>query len=414
MKDNPYDFEQLTKEVLSGPSIDQCYAVLGLNKSASIEAVRERAKELVRQWHPDQFKNDPVKYQAAVSKFAEFRSAYDKINSAFSESDKSFDSAKTTKETVSVPLPTAQNHFQTTMVNRSIFAEFWRRVVAKFVDTLVLVIPFVCIVILFGYNSAAAQALYGAILILYYAFMESSEKQATLGKMAVSIKVTDINGRRITLSKAIGRQFASLLCGVTLGVGYIIAVFSKRGQALHDMVAKCYVVNNEATQEAVVSCNIKPRLSAASIVLLILVFLPVPIGILAAIAIPQFSDHRNKILTNRSEAHNGNKTFDNYNINENEHHVTENNNSSNLSDKSNINNITPNTIILSREDEIEKQLNDEEQEIRALVKQQLIEALAKENIYIDDNAYNLHAGNIENEEIRKWRFKRKKELLRTN
>jgi len=72
---------------------------------------------------------------------------------------------------------------------------------------------------------------------LYEALMESSSRQATLGKMIFGMKVTDLSGNRISFARATGRYFAKWLSGLTLLIGYIIAGFTERKQALHDMLA---------------------------------------------------------------------------------------------------------------------------------------------------------------------------------
>ena len=72
---------------------------------------------------------------------------------------------------------------------------------------------------------------------LYEALMESSTRQATLGKMIFQMKVTDLAGNRISFARATGRYFAKWLSGLTLLIGYIMAGFTERKQALHDMVA---------------------------------------------------------------------------------------------------------------------------------------------------------------------------------
>ncbi|WP_395753725.1 RDD family protein [Prosthecobacter sp.] len=78
--------------------------------------------------------------------------------------------------------------------------------------------------------------------LLYYVLLESSATQGTLGKKACGLVVTDMQGRRISLGRATGRFFARLLCWpLTLGIGYVIAAFTKQRQGLHDMVAGCLV-----------------------------------------------------------------------------------------------------------------------------------------------------------------------------
>ena len=78
---------------------------------------------------------------------------------------------------------------------------------------------------------------------LYFAGMESSEHQGTLGKMALGLAVTDMNGLRISFARASGRFFAKIITGlVPLYIGYIMAGFTEKKQALHDMIASCLVL----------------------------------------------------------------------------------------------------------------------------------------------------------------------------
>jgi uncharacterized RDD family membrane protein YckC len=77
---------------------------------------------------------------------------------------------------------------------------------------------------------------------LYYALMESSAKQGTLGKIAMGLTVTDLNGQRVTFGRATGRFFSKIITGlIPLGIGYIMAGFTEKKQALHDMIASCLV-----------------------------------------------------------------------------------------------------------------------------------------------------------------------------
>lgn len=77
---------------------------------------------------------------------------------------------------------------------------------------------------------------------LYFALMESSKYQATLGKMAVGVKVTDMEGNRISFGRATGRYFGKIISGMILYIGFIMAGFTEKKQALHDMLASTLVI----------------------------------------------------------------------------------------------------------------------------------------------------------------------------
>jgi uncharacterized RDD family membrane protein YckC len=82
---------------------------------------------------------------------------------------------------------------------------------------------------------------------LYEALMTSSSKQATLGKMVFGLVVTDTQGARLSFLHATGRHFAKFLSGMTLFIGYIMAGFTERKQALHDFIASTYVLKGKPT-----------------------------------------------------------------------------------------------------------------------------------------------------------------------
>jgi len=80
------------------------------------------------------------------------------------------------------------------------------------------------------------------IQILYFTFMESSKNQATVGKMAMGIIVTDLNGGKLDFSKALVRNLCKIISNFTMLIGYIMAAFTEKRQALHDMIASTLVV----------------------------------------------------------------------------------------------------------------------------------------------------------------------------
>ncbi len=88
--------------------------------------------------------------------------------------------------------------------------------------------------------------IFGIIITwLYYASMESSRKMATLGKMALGLIVTDMSGRRISFGRATGRHFGKIISGLLLCIGFFMAGFTQRKQALHDMMANCLVLRRK-------------------------------------------------------------------------------------------------------------------------------------------------------------------------
>lgn len=77
---------------------------------------------------------------------------------------------------------------------------------------------------------------------LYYALLESSSWQATIGKKTLGLEVTDMAGHRISFGRATGRFFGKIISGLILLIGYIMAGFTAQKQALHDMMAGCLVM----------------------------------------------------------------------------------------------------------------------------------------------------------------------------
>ena len=143
---------------------------------------------------------------------------------------------------------------QTTMAGTTIYAGFWRRVAAVIIDGLILAIVEVPLNIGVAPDAwtqspsraSTAYTISTVISWLYYSLMESSAKQATLGKMALGIVVTDMDGRRITFARATGRYFGKILSGLILGIGFLMAAFTEKKQALHDILASTLVVKGTA------------------------------------------------------------------------------------------------------------------------------------------------------------------------
>lgn len=91
-------------------------------------------------------------------------------------------------------------------------------------------------------NIALFALVFGGIGLLYFAIFESGPRQATPGKMMLGLFVTDQFGRRISFQRALGRNLARVLSKMFCYLGYIIALFTERSQALHDFIAGTLVL----------------------------------------------------------------------------------------------------------------------------------------------------------------------------
>jgi uncharacterized RDD family membrane protein YckC len=147
------------------------------------------------------------------------------------------------------------------------YAGFWLRFVAFIIDALVLY--FVGIIVTLPFAASMGMGMRGMMngrppniegmlpfihamirltLIrtvlnwLYYSLLESSAWQATLGKKALGLEVTDLDGNRIRFGRATGRFFAKIISSIILGIGYIMAGFTEKKQALHDILAGTLVI----------------------------------------------------------------------------------------------------------------------------------------------------------------------------
>jgi uncharacterized RDD family membrane protein YckC/Tfp pilus assembly major pilin PilA len=201
-------------------------------------------------------------------------------------------------------------------------AGFWRRFAAYVIDMLivgaaasVLYMLFVFVVIVptaatagRHVNDAAVGAsmllLWLAIIVaqwLYFALCESSAWQATPGKLALNLCVTDMYGRRIGFGQATGRYFGKILSGFIFDIGFMMAGWTARKQALHDLMASCCVVNKgglAAFERGELDGSVAqagapmPGWAIALIAVGGLFFAVVPVvAILAAIAIPAYQNY---------------------------------------------------------------------------------------------------------------------------
>lgn len=195
-----------------------------------------------------------------------------------------------------------------------VYAGFLRRWAALFIDSIILSVVFYTLSMFFGMaavfgsaglgsldgsSSAALNGMFAMMYLFYflmagayYSLLESSSNQATVGKMALGIKVTDSNGQRLSFLHALGRWVSAALSYLTFYIGFFFAGWTERKQALHDFVAGTLVVDRwaftdqpEKQQRQLHGCAV------AFLVMMALFAIIAVIGILAAIAIPAYQDY---------------------------------------------------------------------------------------------------------------------------
>ena len=143
-------------------------------------------------------------------------------------------------------------------------ASFWKRAAAYAIDAVIYwiityAIGFVLGIVLavfFSFDPDSAGVAQGLVFWLvsvllsigcyltYYVWTESSVWQASVGKKLMGLKVTDMNGGRISFLRSLGRNLGMIVSGLTLGIGYLMCFWTERKQCLHDKMASCLVVDN--------------------------------------------------------------------------------------------------------------------------------------------------------------------------
>jgi uncharacterized RDD family membrane protein YckC len=132
------------------------------------------------------------------------------------------------------------------------YGGFWIRVVAYLIDAIVLNVVMWLLSAITGLRLISYTAtdhleplsILAPLLVnwLYFALMESSARGATLGKMAVGLRVVTGQGQRLSFANATGRYFAKFISAFILGIGFIMVAFTERKRGLHDMIANTLVV----------------------------------------------------------------------------------------------------------------------------------------------------------------------------
>ncbi len=131
-----------------------------------------------------------------------------------------------------------------------------RRTLAALIDFMIPTIVVVVLTLLVlmklmsaGYElTTVMQTVVNAYLLLnallrwfYFTALEASPWQATVGKKWLGLKVTRLDGNRLSWKESNIRYYAKFLTALSLGVGFLMIPFNVQFQSLHDKVAKTLV-----------------------------------------------------------------------------------------------------------------------------------------------------------------------------
>ena len=123
-----------------------------------------------------------------------------------------------------------------------VYATFWARFWAGFLDEFLVFLAW--FIVALSVKSSWVGVINIIIAMVYNPLMEAGPRQATLGKTGLRIKVTDLEGNRITYGQAFGRHFGKILSTGILLIGYFMMLWSDKRQALHDRIAGTLVVSD--------------------------------------------------------------------------------------------------------------------------------------------------------------------------
>ena len=136
------------------------------------------------------------------------------------------------------------------------YGGFWKRVIAYLIDAFIIAFP---VTMVFGtvipevlktenievtsVTVTMPQVIMLVVSWVYFAGLESSAWQATVGKKLLGMKVTDTSGERIDFIKATVRYLSKFLSSFIFMIGFIMVAFTARKQGLHDFIAGTTVIN---------------------------------------------------------------------------------------------------------------------------------------------------------------------------
>lgn len=147
-----------------------------------------------------------------------------------------------------------------------IYAGFKIRLLAGTLDLLFLIICLTSLIFIFGlddyYHQTITALINGAppvqsadstlatileygLSITYVSYFVASSKQATIGKRLTKIYVGNPDGSKLTPIKSFARSMASILTSLSLGIGFVIIIFTKEKITLHDLICNTRVFHGK-------------------------------------------------------------------------------------------------------------------------------------------------------------------------
>ena len=259
------------------------YQILGISRDATQEEIKKAYRLYASKFHPDKHKGDEFfsnQFKSVKEAFDilsnpiyrkkydhEFFSNYTENQSPFVHEDKNYEEEFSQNNTSSSSKQSEGRSSSSSYNNTKLYeyAGFWRRSVAYIVDIIfisifeififaLMFIPLIFVEkVTFNEIIEGVYLLYTAESILsymltfiltwfYFSFMESTDLQATFGKYLFRIKVIDYNGNRIKFGRASARFFGKAASMLILGIGFLMIIFTKKKQGLHDLWANCLLI----------------------------------------------------------------------------------------------------------------------------------------------------------------------------
>ncbi|WP_413289143.1 RDD family protein [Bdellovibrio sp. HCB337] len=121
------------------------------------------------------------------------------------------------------------------------YAGFWRRLGGTLIDGVIVGL----ISIVFSLLRLESVGLSLLLAVLYQPFFEASELQGTPGKALLDMRITDMNGNRITFKKSLIRYAVRIVSSLFVCIGYLFMLFTEKKQTLHDLAAETLVVRGD-------------------------------------------------------------------------------------------------------------------------------------------------------------------------